>query len=82
MLCLLCHCDSIQMLIDNGSSATKWTQKQDFIKFDPKIRKPIQGIGSTSSRGGTLSIKIQDDQEHVNEFVIKDAIYVPTSQAN
>ena len=75
--------DSVQMLIDNGSSATMWTRKQDFIKFDPSIRKPIQGIGSTSSEGGgTLSIKVQDDQGHVHEFVIKDAIYVPTSPAN
>ena len=47
------------------------------------IQKLIQDFRSTFPKGGrTLSIKIQDDQGHIHDFVIQYAIYMPTSLAN
>ena len=71
------------MIIDNGLSSMMWMRRQDFLKFDCTIQKLIQDIRSTLPKGGrTLSIKIQDDHGHIHEFVIQDAIYMPTSPAN
>jgi hypothetical protein len=72
------------LLVDNGSSASMWLKRENFIDLKPTT-KMVQGFGSdfVPAEGiGTLQFNIEDDDGNVHMITVKDAYYVPNGAMN
>ena len=87
------HCffdsDSVQMIVDNGSSVTLWKHRSSFTDLVPltdeeKRAHGIKGIsGMVYPEGkGTLAFTITDDNGNPHLLSIQDALFVPTCPYN
>jgi len=86
--------DSIPILVDNGSSASIWRDRNAFINYQPLQTKAadaitgdggITGLGGTKLRPlgkGTVQFEIEDNQGEKYSVQVEDTLYLPDNPIN